>query len=175
MNKKPGADNNEIQVIADLTMRPECDDDLDFLQRLYASTRTREMALIDWKEEQKDNFLRSQFETQHSYYLAHFPESRFDVIEQAGLAIGRLYVASCPGEIRIIDITLLPEHRGQGLGRQILQVLLERAAATGKTVSLHVEKFNPALHLYERLGFKNRGADDGINLFMEWHGGPLSP
>ena len=158
----------EIRTMAGLTFRPERDDDLDFLRGLYASTRSREMDLIDWSNEQKNLFLTSQFQTQRNFYLANFQDCRFDVIEQEGVAIGRFYVAHRSHEIRIIDIALLPEHRGRGLGGRILLALLDRAAADAKSVSLHVEKFNPALHLYERLGFKSIGEDNGINQMMEW-------
>ena len=174
MEKKPTADKSEIQMMAGLTLRPERADDLEFLHRLYASTRADEMALVDWSPEQKGLFLQSQFEAQHSYYLEHYPESRFDVIEQAGVAIGHLYVARRPDDIRIIDIALLPEHRGRGLGGRMLQALLDEAATTGKSVSMHVEINNPALHLYERLGFKPKGEDNGIYRMMEWRSGSTS-
>jgi len=160
--------------MAELTLRPERTDDLEFLHRLYATTRADEMALVNWSPEEKGLFLQSQFEAQHSYYLEHFQESRFDVIEQAGLAIGRLYVARWPDDIRIIDIALLPEHRGRGLGGRMLQALLDEAATAGKSVSMHVEISNPALHLYERLGFRPRGKDGGIHRLMEWRSGPIS-
>ena len=174
MKKKPTADKSEIQTMAGLTLRPERGDDLEFLHRLYASTRADEMALVDWSPEEKGIFLQSQFEAQHSYYLEYYPESRFDVIEQAGVAIGRLYVARRPDDIRIIDIALLPEQRGRGLGGRMLQALLDEAATTGKSVSMHVEINNPALHLYERLGFKPKGEVSGINRLLEWRSGSTS-
>ena len=160
--------------MAGLTLRLERDDDLQFLHRLYASTRADEMALVDWSPEAKGFFLQSQFEAQRSYYLEHYQESRFDVIEKAGIAVGRLYVARWPDNICIIDIALLPDHRGQGLGGRILQALLDEAATTGKSVSLHVEINSPALRLYERLGFKPKGEDNGINRMMEWRSGSTS-
>ncbi len=174
MGKKPTADKSEIQTMAGLTLRPERADDLEFLHRLYASTRADEMALVDWSPEVKGLFLLSQFDAQHSYYLEHYPESRFDVIEQSGVAIGRLYVARWPDDICIIDIALLPEHRGRGLGGRMLQALLDEAATTGRSVSLCVENYNPALRLYERLGFKPKGEDNGIYRMMEWRSGSKS-
>lgn len=158
--------------MAGLALRPEREDDVDFLHRLYASTRTDEMALVDWTAQAKAGFLRAQFEAQHGYYLEHYRESRFDVIEQAGVAIGRLYVARRADDVRIIDIALLPEHRGHGLGGGLLRALLDEAAAAGKSVSIHVEVYNPALRLYERLGFKPRGEDNGVHRLMEWRADP---
>ena len=66
-----------------------------------------------------------------------------------------------------MDITLLPEHRGKGLGGQIMQYLLDDAAAAKKLLSIHVERNNPAIHLYERLGFQRIG-DTGMYYLMEW-------
>jgi ribosomal protein S18 acetylase RimI-like enzyme len=88
------------------------------------------------------------------------------VIEAAGAPAGRLYVARWPREIRIMDIALLPAHRRRGLGTAILADLLAEATTTGKVASIHVERNNPALGLYERLGFRT-AADRGVYLFLE--------
>jgi ribosomal protein S18 acetylase RimI-like enzyme len=71
------------------------------------------------------------------------------------------------GEIRLVDIALLPEHRGRGIGGALLRGLLDEGAVSGRRVSMHVERSNPALRLYERLGFE-RVKDDGIYWLMEW-------
>ena len=70
-----------------------------------------------------------------------------------GEPAGRLYVARWKKELRIVDIALLPEHRGRGIGAELLRELLEEADAAGKPVTIHVERENPAMGLYQRLGF----------------------
>lgn len=125
------------------------------------------MALVDWNAEQKEQFLRMQFNAQHSFYHEHFPEAKFDIIQQAGHEMGRLYVDRRPTEIRIIDIALLPGYRGKGVGGEIMQSLLDEAADCGKSVTIHVEHNNPALHLYQRLGFREV-EDQGVYYLMEW-------
>jgi ribosomal protein S18 acetylase RimI-like enzyme len=67
--------------------------------------------------------------------------------------IGRLYLDRWPAEHRVIDIALLPAHRGRGYGGALMQDLVDEAIASSKAVSIHVEKNNPARRLYERLGF----------------------
>ena len=67
----------------------------------------------------------------------------------------------------MIDISLLPEVRGQGLGKAVMSDVVAAARITGKTVSLHVERTNPARRLYARLGFV-QVEDKGIYLRMEW-------
>jgi ribosomal protein S18 acetylase RimI-like enzyme len=78
-----------------------------------------------------------------------------------------LYVARWEREIRIMDIALLPEDRGAGIGTKLLRELQEEARAAGKSLTIHVERFNPALGLYERLGFQQI-EDKGVYLLMEW-------
>jgi ribosomal protein S18 acetylase RimI-like enzyme len=151
----------------DLTLRPIREEDTPFLYRLYASTRVEELAPLDWDDARKEGFLQMQFEAQHRDYRARFLEARFDIVEQAGEAIGRLYVDERPEEIRIIDIALLPEYRNAGLGSRLLGELLDRARAYRKPVRIHVEKLNPARRLYERLGFV-AVSDVGVYELMEW-------
>ncbi len=138
-----------------ITLRPESDDDLDLLRRVYGASRDREMALlISWSTEQKEEFLAQQFDAQRQHYRTHYPAASFDVIERDGKPIGRLYVARLEAEIRLMDIALLPEFRNQGIGRALCETLLAEAREEGCVVSLHVEDDNPAKRLYERLGFR---------------------
>jgi len=106
-----------------------------------------------------------QFKAQDTDYRARNPEARFLVIETGGRPAGRLYLDLSGPEHRIIDIALLPDSRQAGLGRAILESLLSEAAAAGKAVTIHVEKMNRALRLYERLGFKPV-EDQGVYLFL---------
>ena len=136
-----------------LALRPTTPEDDSFLARVYASSRAKELAITDWSEEQKTDFCRRQFDAQSAYYAANYPEASFQIIERDGWPAGRLYVARWEKEIRIVDITLLPEFRGSGIGTRLLRDLQEEASAAGKSLTIHVERYNPARRLYERLGF----------------------
>lgn len=151
----------------DLVLRPMIDADLPFLERVYASTRAEELAQTDWSEAQKATFLSFQFQAQHQHYTTHYHDAQFFVIERAGVAVGRLYLHWRKDELRIVDIALLPEARGQGLGGVLLGNLMTRAETEGKSVSIHVEQMNPAMRLYVRLGFERIG-EHGIYHLMEW-------
>jgi ribosomal protein S18 acetylase RimI-like enzyme len=148
-----------------ITLRPVKQEDEAFLRRVYASSREDELAAVAWTDEQKGAFLRQQFDAQSAHYR-HYDPATFDIVEVDGVPVGRLYVARWRDEIRVMDIAILPEHRGAGIGSALLRGVLEEGARSGKRVSIHVEKHNPALGLYERLGFRP-AADDGINLRME--------
>jgi ribosomal protein S18 acetylase RimI-like enzyme len=153
-----------------LTFRPIVEADLPFLARLYASTRTEELAVTPWSDEQKAAFLDMQFRAQHSHYQQHYPEADWLMTMREGEDVGRLYVDRWPSEHCIIDIAFLPEHRGKGLGAALTRDLMDEAAAAGKAVSIHVEKFNPAMRLYRRLGFMTE-EDKGVYDLMRWKTG----
>lgn len=141
--------------------------DLPFLKELYASTRESEMAmLVQWSEKDKEAFIDQQFSSQHSHYQTHFGDGSFDLILKDGLKVGRLYLRENETEMLIIDIAILPKYRRQGIGNFILKNIIEEAFQKKKPVKIHVEKNNPALSLYYRLGFKAL-EDKGVYLYME--------
>lgn len=143
------------------------DADLPFLGQVYASTRTEELAPVPWSQAVKDAFLEQQFHAQHAHYQQHYPDADWLVIIRGDIDIGRLYVERWPSQYRIIDIALLPQHRGKGVGQALLRDLLDDAAGVHKDVSIHVEKFNPAMRLYRRLGFVTE-EDKGVYDLMRW-------
>jgi len=149
-----------------IQLRPVGEADLPFLLRLYASTRADELARLPWSVEQKRDFVAQQFEFQHRYWQDNYDGAAFDLIVQDGQPIGRLYVARGTQEIRIIDIALMPESRNAGIGTRLISEIFDEADRTGRTVGIHVEQFNPARRLYERLGFVQT-IDRGVYLFME--------
>jgi ribosomal protein S18 acetylase RimI-like enzyme len=65
-------------------------------------------------------------------------------------------------EIPELSIAVDPGHRGLGIGTALLEALRDRARSAGvSALSLSVEEDNPALRLYERLGFERLRLDGG--------------
>lgn len=153
-----------------LALRPVVDDDQTFLRQVYASTRAPELEQVPWSAEQKAAFCDMQFTAQDTHYRANYATAEYFVIEREGVPAGRLYVDRRSGAIHIIDIALLPEHRGAGLGTSLLKELMAEAEAGGKKVTIYVEKFNPALSLYRRLGYQHV-EELGVYYLMEWQSG----
>jgi ribosomal protein S18 acetylase RimI-like enzyme len=150
------------------TLRPATEADQEFFYRVYASTRAEEVASTGWSAEQQVLFLRHQFAAQTTHYRNTRPDAQVSVIERDGIPAGRLYVdRTVPGEIHVVDISLLPAHRGSGTGTLLLRELQAEARAAGKTLQIYVERYNPALRLYQRLGFTVM-EDQGVYLLMEW-------
>jgi len=152
---------------AGLTFRPVADDDMQFLARVYASTRKQALAATSMNDMQKAAILLLQFRAQHAHFQQHYPQADMLVVMGGGDDIGRLYLERWPTRHGIIDLALLPEYRRHGAGEVMLRDLMDEAAAAGKDVSILVEKFNPAMRLCQRLGFvaeEDKGAYD----LMRW-------
>lgn len=149
------------------TLRREKDDDLPFVMRLFASSRERELAPMPWTAEQKRAFLASQFHAQRRHYRAFVADGDYLVLEQNGAGAGRLYLEMRRTSLHIVDVALMPDWRGKGLGSAIIGALQDFARTRGVAIGIFVEKFNPALRLYQRLGFCEI-ADRDVHLEMEW-------
>jgi ribosomal protein S18 acetylase RimI-like enzyme len=137
-----------------ITLRPATDADYDFMRQLYESTRAEEMTRFPFNEAQRKVFLDQQFAAQFEHYGIHYPTCERNIVERDGVQVGRFWIDEWRDQIRIVDIALVAECRGSGIGSQLLHQVIDRATAAGKPVTIHVEAFNPALRLYQRLGFE---------------------
>lgn len=149
-----------------LSLRVALSDDREFLRRVYHSTRLAELSVTGWSVPQIEAFLEAQFEAQDSHYRLHYPQAEFLIVLESARPIGRLYLMEYASELRVMDIALLTEQRGQGFGRALMNAVLARADRAGQRVSLHVESENFARTWYERLGFHNI-EDRGVYQYME--------
>jgi ribosomal protein S18 acetylase RimI-like enzyme len=160
-------DSTVTQIDA-ITFRPLLPQDDNFNCKVYVSTRAEEMNLVDWSPEQKEAFLQMQFHAQTTHYRAYYPHAEYQVIQQGATPIGRLIVDRSQDPLLLMDIALLPEYRNAGIGAALILGLMEEAAGRGWSVRLHVDAFNPAMRLYERLGFV-KVMEQGIYQEMIWH------
>jgi ribosomal protein S18 acetylase RimI-like enzyme len=161
-----------IAETAGLTLRAAGPDDEAFLAKVYASTRAAEMAAVPWSDADRRAFLAMQHRAQHTDYHRRYPDASFDLVVLRAQLVGRLYLDRGEREHRVIDIALLPEYQGQGIGTRLLDGVLAGAQAAHVPVRLHVEAGNPAAGLYRRLGFTDipSAEDEGFQIYheMEW-------
>lgn len=141
-------------------------DDL-FLLQLYATTRAAEMAMVDWSDEQKSAFLTMQFNAQRNSYRMQFPQATYQVITDGEVRMGRLITDRTQRRLLLMDIALLPEYRNRGIGTRLIRELQQEAESAKQKIGLHVEPYNPAFRLYQRLGFVPI-AEAGFYIEMEW-------
>ncbi|MEG3181830.1 GNAT family N-acetyltransferase [Sphingomonas sp. LT1P40] len=149
-------------------MRPMGDADFPFTETLYASTRAEEVAQTGWPEELCRAFLAQQHAAQHAHYQKHYHGMEALILERDAIAIGRLYLLQSANDLRIVDISLLPQARRLGIGSAILRDVLAGAAARGSGVSIHVERNNPARALYARFGFEPTRAEVSGEVYDLW-------
>lgn len=124
--------------------------DAAFEHLLYASTRDD---LRPLGPEVFDGFIGMQFRVQSMSIRLDHPHAERQIVVVEDVSAGRLITDSSGDEIEVIDVALLPQFRGQGLGTSVLRGVLAQADRLGRAVRLHVEKQNRAVRLYERLGF----------------------
>ena len=162
------------EAAGEISLRPIALGDEPWLYRIYASTREEELAPTGWDEAQREAFLTMQFDAQHRYYQEYYAGALFQLILYDGVPAGRLYVNRGAEELRIVDIALLPTYRRRGIGTTLLRALQAEGAQARQPVTIHVERLNPALRLYERLGFRV-SADKGVYLLLAWPTASVAP
>jgi ribosomal protein S18 acetylase RimI-like enzyme len=159
--------SSEAQASPKITLRPVVSEDQEFLVAVYASTRAEEMAMVPWTDEQRMQFIQSQFNAQQIYYREKYPTANHDVILADDKPVGRLYVARLDQEIRIVDITLIPTERSRGVGSYLIRQLLDEAQISTKRTRIYVEEFSRSLSLFKRFGF-NTSEQQGFHLLLQW-------
>ena len=156
-----------------LTLRDATPSDRTFLLALYTSTRADEFAQFGWPVEMERAFMQLQFEAQRGDYERRHPDARCRIVELQHCPVGRLWTARDGDSVVVLDISVIAELRGQGIGSECLRRLQRQAAADRLAVDLQVVVGNPAQRLYERLGFRNDG-EAGVRQSMRWRMG-VSP
>lgn len=157
-----------------LTLRPVHESDLAFLLRVYGSTRAQELELVPWTPQQKEQFVRMQFQAQAAHYAAEHPHASHSIICYEGEPVGRLYLDREPEVFHVLDLTILPEHRNRGAGSFLMRRIIAEATDSNKPVSIYVETFNRSLTLFQRLGFAPVRRE-GFHLLMQWSAGGAKP
>ncbi|HSK45659.1 MAG TPA: GNAT family N-acetyltransferase [Candidatus Binatia bacterium] len=155
-----------MSIRAGIQLRPSLPEDRDFIFRLYASTRMEELRPFGWAPAQQEAFLRMQFNAQQQWYASSYSTAETQIIEKDHEPIGRMIVQRERDIWRLLDISLLPEHRGMGIGGELVRALITQCAQSGAVLQLQVLNTNPAQRLYARLGFI-KSSEDQIYTHME--------
>ena len=162
--QKDNGNEEAFRAVKLRTARPE---DKPFLLRLFAATRSDELTLMNLDEHQKKGFIAMQFEAQSRQYVMSYPQAQNSIILWNDDPIGRLLLDRGEREFTLVDVALLPDHRGSGIGTSLIQDIVKEAATAGKPIRLHVFTSSAAKRLYERLGFSQVGGD-AVYLEMKW-------
>lgn len=139
-------------------LRRETDGDGEFLRDLFASVRGPDFAMAGWPPEMLASFLATQFQFQARHYAGAYPDAARYVITHRGEPVGRLFLHAGADAIRVVDVALLPQFRGGGLGASLLRAV--QAAGGGAAITLSVNVGSAAQRLYQRLGFAEVAGND---------------
>lgn len=151
-----------------VTLRPAQPEDEAFLAAVYGSTRERELAMVPWTDEQRETFIRFQYTAQLTHYQTEYPQAEHSVILSGEKPVGRIYLDRRESEFRILDITLLPCFRGQGIGTPIIRQIMDEAAQAGKSVGIQLDFYGQSQRLFIRLGF-TPGETNGFHTLFVWN------
>ena len=157
----------ETTITSNVRLRPSVPEDEDFLVAVYGSTRQQELAVVPWTDEQKEAFVRFQLQAQLAHYQNEYPNAEFTIILFEHQPVGRLYVDRREDDLRIMDITLLPDCRGKGISSPIIRWLKEEASASKKRLSINVDKLSQSQPIFEHFGF-NPTEDAGFHVLYVW-------
>lgn len=126
-----------------ITLRPALPSDEPFLVELRKLTMTEHLGRVGEPSDEDSHLRRVRLRYEDAQII-------WSEAEQIGL----LKAYRTPTEWVILQVQILPEHQGHGIGADVIRMILAQAADDGLPVSLSVLKGNPARTLYERLGFK---------------------
>lgn len=140
--------------LGSLRLRPEREDDRDFLFGLFCASRPPEWAFLPLDGALGAQLTQHQFAGQTLTYRTQFPKARFNIVELDGASIGRIVIDRPGNLVRIVDQALMPQFRNQGIGTAIMRALMSEAQSGGVPLRLAAASNNEAaLRLYLRLGF----------------------
>lgn len=144
-----------------LSRRSAADNDRDFLYALFRVSLPPNNGFDTLPATERETLLRMQFEARERQYRTTYPLADFDLLLIDDEPVGNLYVDRGSDEYVLIDISVLPQYQGQGIGSHVVGELLEEAGRLALPVRAHVQKNNRAWGLWKRLGFELSG-DDGV-------------
>jgi len=144
-----------------VTLRPESPEDEPFIRRLIYATIAGELGASQWPEPMRSHLLAVQYTARRQLHRANFPEAASYVVDAGGADAGWAVVTTMPHAVQLVEIMILPELRGRGIGTAVIRHVLATAAAAGKPVRLNVNVTNhSAVGLYQRLGFRRIEGDE---------------
>ncbi|MDB4412531.1 GNAT family N-acetyltransferase [bacterium] len=153
--------------LANVSLRPEAESDSTFVEELVIAIREGEPGFRDLPAEERTSLLKEQVRLQSADYRRKFPQAHFLIIMASGHPVGRFYIDHTPDRLRIVDLSILPDYQGHGIGHQLMKSVLAEGTRTSLPVRLSVMIGNPALDFYLKLGFVTIDKLES-HLRMEW-------
>jgi len=132
------------------SLRPADKGDFSFVKRLYVETMEPLLTVFGAWDSTKN--IES--------FQAYYQPSEATIVLVDGEAAGWFQIHEEEAEISLRQIHIEHRYRGGNIGTRIIKDLIRDAHRQGKKLTLSVVKNNPAIKLYERLGFSTLDEDD---------------
>jgi GNAT superfamily N-acetyltransferase len=129
--------------------RPAYPEDFTYCTRLYFAGMKAIINELSLNVDAQFNSLRQRWDvTQVRIITLNGADVGWvqSIVDNGALFLGELFVAG--------------PFQNRGIGTEVVNTLIEEAARAGMALTLGVVKTNPALRLYERLGFQVTHDDD---------------
>lgn len=142
----------------EIHLREACPADVDFARALYFETmRGMIESTFGWDQ-------RRQEESFAEWFVLH--EARIIVAD--GRDVGWMQTHTDEHEIFLGSLYVKPEMQRLGIGTYIVRKLINQCRGSSMELTVTVMKINPAIHLYERLGFRVTH-EDQYKFYMQAH------
>lgn len=127
----------------------------ELMFRIFKETRAGFQCTDVLGEEGREQILRQQFAIEGKQYYKMYPHAVRSFIMINDIPVGQLLACEQENYLRIIDIGLLEEYRGAGIGSFLIEGLIKDMSLKGKGITLQVSWFNRrAYQFYIRCGFR---------------------
>jgi ribosomal protein S18 acetylase RimI-like enzyme len=137
------------RLAARTAFRPACPEDFDYCARLYF--------------EGMENIIKElnlNMDAQVAGFRQRWDVTQVRIITLDGTDIGWLQSFAKDDALFLAQLFVDSTLRRQGIGTEVVKGLIDESAKAGRAVTLGVVKTNPALRLYERLGFRTTHEDE---------------
>jgi ribosomal protein S18 acetylase RimI-like enzyme len=132
-----------------IVLRPALPEDFGYCARLYFEGMENIIKELDLDMDAQIVGFRQRWDV-----------TQVRIITRDGTDIGWLQSFVKDGALFLGQLFVDGTLRGRGIGTHLVEGLIEEAAKASRAVTLGVVKTNPALRLYERLGFRTTHEDE---------------
>lgn len=138
-------------------LRAASESDRVWLRRLHHATmRDAVDSMWGWDEAAQDTLFDGSLTTEN-----------LQIVQAEARDVGVVAVTRRPSECFLVNIQIVPDCQGQGLGTALIRDLQDQARAEDIPVALRVILSNRARMLYEQLGFVITGQSD-THYYLRW-------
>jgi ribosomal protein S18 acetylase RimI-like enzyme len=151
----------------DIRLSKRGKDHEEFVLALFASHKLLELGAQNWPKAMQKQISEMQFNAFEVSIKKEYPGAHDSLISVDSELAGRIIVNETEDNIRIINLSLLPAFRNKGIGTKLIKDVISEASIKKKPVYFDVDKHNPAISLYIRLGF-NVVKDNEVSYTMAY-------